>query len=71
MHNGGHDRAEDQCREEERQDEPPPRIVENKEPDVEAEPRIGDVEGRGVSPGQVVQHVAAGRTAREEADDEA
>ena len=68
---GRDNRTEDECCEGERQNEPPPRIVENKEPDIEPEPRIGDVEGRRVSPGQVLQHMPAGRTAREQADDEA
>ena len=37
---GSHDRTEDQCREDERQNEPPPRIGENEESNVEPEARV-------------------------------
>ena len=69
VNDGGHDRTEDQCREDERQDEPPPRIVENEKSNIQAEARVKNVERGRVSPGQVFQRAATGRTARKQPDD--
>ena len=70
VHDGGRDRTEDQRGEGERQDEPPPRIGEDEEPDVKPEPRVGDVERLRIAPGQIFQGAAAGGTAGEQANDD-
>src|SRR6185312_15104034 len=67
VHDGGHDRTEDQRGEGERQDEPPPRIGEDKEPDVKPEAWVGDVERLRIAPGQVFQGPPTGGTTGEQA----
>ena len=70
VHDGRDDRADDQCGEGERQHEPPPRVAEDEERDVEPELRVVDVERLRVAPGQIFQGPTTGRAAGEQADDD-
>ena len=55
----------------EREDEAPPRVVEDEEADVEPELGIGDAERCGVAPGQVGLDLAGGGPAGEQPDQDA
>ena len=68
VHDGGHDGGEPEHGEGERQDEAPPRVVEDEEADVEAELRVGDAERGRVPPGEIGLGLTGRRTAGEQPD---
>ena len=69
MHDRRRHGTEADCGEDKGQREPPPRITEDEEPDVQPELGIGFAEGRPVLPREVLERVAARGASGEKLDD--